>query len=208
MPGRRAEGRGAYEMGRLLNVRRILLFGAHLGMLALLAPSAQAQGERSASFPGKWLGHWEGTLVTISPPDSVRNNIPITLDIARTADSKRYMWRTVFNRDTVRGLRDYALVVVDPARGYYATDEGNGLTLAETLIGDVLESVFQVGGRVLRSSYQLRGDTLRHQLSWWDAAAIDTMRGSGATGEGGAEVRTFRVAGVQRAVFVRKRLSK
>jgi hypothetical protein len=166
-----------------------------------LAPRAHAQPAR---FPDAWLGRWSGTLVTFGAPDSVRNRVPVTLRIAREDTGSALTWRTVFDADTVRGLRDYRLVVRDAARGLYATDERNGLLLDETYIAGALVSVFQVGGRVLESRYSLRGDTLTHDITWWSATPTATMRGEGANSEAGMEMRTFRVEGRQQAVMTRQ----
>jgi len=169
--------------------------------------SAMAAGAQPApaAFPDAWIGHWEGTLVTLRPPDSVRNRIPISLEIARERSGDAYTWRTIFNADTVGGLRPYRLLVEDAARGLFAVDERNGVVLDETYIGGVLTSVFRVQTRVLESRYSLRGDTLTHELSWWEAAPTRTVRGSGANAEGGGEITSYRVLGMQRATFVRRR---
>jgi hypothetical protein len=60
-------------------------------------------------------------------------------------------WRTVFNADTVRGLRDYRLIVRDAARGRYATDERSAILLDETLIAGSLISVFRSGSACWRT---------------------------------------------------------
>jgi hypothetical protein len=176
-----------------------------LGALACLAVPAVVHAQASMRFPDTWVGHWTGMLMTISPPDSVRNRIPISLDIAREATGSGYTWKTIFNADTVRGLRPYRLVVEDTTRGHFATDEGNGVLLDETFIGGVLTSVFQVQTRVLESRYTLRGDTLTHELTWWETKPTRTVKGSGANAEGGAEITSYRVLGMQRSVMVRAR---
>ncbi|MCC7055347.1 MAG: hypothetical protein IT355_18890 [Gemmatimonadaceae bacterium] len=170
-------------------------------VLCLAAPALR--GQAPPRFPEAWAGQWSGTLTTYSPPDSVRNRIPISLRIAREPAGGAWTWRTIFNADTVRGNRPYRLVVEDVARGHYATDEGNGVLLDETVIGGMLTSVFQVQSRVLESRYTLRGDTLVHELTWWDITPTRTVKGSGANAEGGAEIRSFRVQGLQRSVMVR-----
>lgn len=185
-------------MTLLARSRRTLIAGALL--CAGVSRTARAQ----ATFPDAWTGTWSGTLTTLAPPDSVRNRIPISLEISREASGGGYQWKTIFNADTVRGLRPYRLIVEDAARGRYATDEGNGILLDETWIGGVLTSVFQVQGRVLESRYTVRGDTLTHELTWWDSTPTRTVKGSGANAEGGAEVRSFRVTGMQRSVMTRK----
>jgi hypothetical protein len=179
-----------------------MLRAAFAAGIAACLLTASSRLDAQSSFPAAWAGHWEGRLATFSPPDSVRNAVPLSLVIARRSDST-WTWRTVFNADTVRGLRDYRLLVRDAAKGHYATDEGNGLVLESTLVAGALVSVFQVGTRVLESRYTLEGDSLVHDIVWWDAAAQGAQRGSGANAEAGATVRSFRVEGRQRAVLRR-----
>lgn len=177
-------------------------------MVALLLGVAQARvagAQAPVRFPESWAGHWVGTLTTYGPPDSVRNRIPISLDIAREAGGLAWTWRTIFNADTLRGDRPYRLVVEDAARGRYATDEGNGVLLDETFIAGTLVSVFQVQSRVLENRTTVRGDTLVQELMWWDTTPTRTVKGSGANSEAGAEIRSYRVQGLQRSVMVRPR---
>jgi hypothetical protein len=171
-----------------------------LAAAALLASDASAQ---EATFPDRWAGEWRGVLTTVAPPDSVRNRIPVSLRIAPIPGDSAWTWRTVFNADTIRGLRDYRLLVRDRARGLYATDERNGVILEETWIGGSLISVFQVGTQVLESRYTLVGDTLTHDITFWNATPTTTTRGSGANAEGGVAITTHRIAGRQRAVMTR-----
>ena len=103
----------------------------------------------------------------------------------------------------MRGLRPYRLIVEDAATGHYATDESNGVLLDDTYIGGVLTSVFRVETRGLESRYSLRGDSLVHELTWWDAAPTRTVKGAGVNAEGGAKITSYRVRGMQRAVMVR-----
>ena len=170
---------------------------------------ARAQGGREAAraqagFPASWAGNWEGMLTTWSAPDSVRNRVPLTLTIAREATGSAYTWRTVFNADTLRGVRPYRLVVRDAERGLFGTDEGNGLVLDTRWMAGTLISVFQVGERVLESRYALRGDTLVHDIVWWSAKPVTSMKGEGPNAERGAGVLSFRVEGRQQAVMTRR----
>ncbi|HUQ81478.1 MAG TPA: hypothetical protein VM076_10085 [Gemmatimonadaceae bacterium] len=169
------------------------------------AQATQTQVPSRPTFPNGWAGVWEGTLTTWSAPDSVRSKIPVKLTIAREDTGSAYTWRTLFNADTVRGVRPYRLVVRDAGRGSYGTDEGNGLLLEETWIAGTLISVFQVGSRVLESRYALRGDTLTHDIVWWSATPMPPMKGTGPNAERGAAVSSFRVEGRQRAEMTRKR---
>jgi hypothetical protein len=171
---------------------------------ATLACISAGRVQAQTPFPEAWVGKWHGTLVTIAPPDSIRNRIPISLEIAREPNDTAFTWRTIFNADTVRGNRPYRLLIENAAKGLYATDESNGVLLDETFLGGVLTSVFHVQTRVLESRYTLRGDTLTHELTWWDTTPTRTVKGSGANAEGGTEISSFRVQGMQRAVMTRQ----
>lgn len=181
-------------------MRFVALYAAvvWLGGLPLAAQSPRP-------FPDSHVGVWSGILTTTAPPDRERNRIPVTLTIAPDTVPGQWIWRTVFNADTVRGLRDYRLIVRDAAAGRYATDERNGVVLEETLIDGVLISVFRVGEQVLESRYTLRGDTLTHDIVWWKATATSTTRGQGANAEQGADIASHAIAGRQRAVLTRRR---
>ena len=175
----------------------------HLWLLGLIQLLAVSPASQDRPFPDGWVGEWHGTLTTVAPPDSVRNRIPLTLTIAREASGDAWSWRTVFNADTVRGLRNYRLLVRDAARGLYATDEGNGVVLEDTWVGGSLISVFQVGTQILESRYTMRGDTLTHDIVYWSSTPSTTVRGSGANAEGGVAITTHRILGRQRAVLTR-----
>ena len=175
---------------------------AVLGLIAACVTATNSHAQKP--FPESWLGKWQGTLVTIAPPDSIRNRIPISLEIAREPNDTAFVWRTIFNADTVRGNRPYRLLIENAAKGIYATDESNGVLLDETFLGGLLTSVFQVQTRVLESRYSLRGDTLTHELTWWDTSPTRTVKGTGANSEAGTEIRSFRVQGMQRAVMTRQ----
>ena len=186
---------GPTMQNKSLSIRWRLSLTASL----VLANTAAAQ----TRFPDTWIGKWSGMLMTLAPPDSVRSRIPITLEIAREPNGAGYTWRTVFNADTVRGLRPYRLVIEDATKGHYATDEGNGILLDETFLGGVLTSIFQVQTRVLERRMSLRSDTLTHEITWWDTAPTRTVKGTGANAEGGTEIRSFRVLGMQRSTMTR-----
>ena len=176
-----------------------------LAPLVALSLAGPASAQDTRAFPAGWAGTWQGTLTTWSAPDSVRNRIPLALTIAREDTGSAYTWRTVFNADTVRGVRPYRLIVRDAKAGLYGTDEGNGLVLEERWIAGSLISVFQVGERVLESRYTLRGDTLVHDIVWWNAKPVTSMKGEGPNAERGAAVLSFRVEGRQQAVMTRRR---
>lgn len=205
MPSVSAPRRGSLLRTAMATTIAVLVVPSQaVGAQAARAQPRAANGP-AAGFPDAWVGRWEGELTTVSPPDSVRNRVPVAREIAPEAQGGAWTWRTVFNRDTVNGVRPYRLVARDAARGRYAIDERNGLVLEATWMGGTLVSVFQVGGRVLESREEVRGDTLVQELAWWSAAPAERMRGAGANAEQGAEVLVFRVEGRQRMVMRRVR---
>lgn len=123
-----------------------------LPLLLLALSLATHEACAQSSFPAAWAGRWEGTLTTTTPPDSVRNRIPISLLIAREDTGSAWTWRTVFNADTVRGLRPYRLIPRDIRKGWFATDEGNGIELEETWAAGTLISIFQVATACSRAA--------------------------------------------------------
>ncbi len=176
------------------------------GIVCALAviPFASGRAEGQRGFPEAWAGQWTGTLTTYAPPDSVRNRVPVSLLIAREPAGNAWTWRTIFNADSVRGLRDYRLLVRDVSKGWYATDERNGVILEDTFIDGVLISVFQVGEQVLENRMSLRGDTLTQDIIFWSSKPSATSKGSGANAEGGVPITSHRIQGRQLMKFTRR----
>src|SRR5690606_30706067 len=112
---------------------------------ALLCVMLGAPLAAQARFPDSWVGSWSGTLTTTMPPDQVRNQIPVSLLIAAEPSGGAYVWRTIFDADSVRGRRDHRLVVRDAAQGFFAIDEGNDVVIEATYVDGALVGVFQVG---------------------------------------------------------------
>ena len=197
--------RGARNPGAFSRVAAAAVATAMVAATPSALAAQRAGSIPDSTFPAAWVGRWEGEVVTVSPPDSVRSRVPVVRDIAPEPQGGGWTWRTVFNGDTVNGVRPYRLVVRDAARGRYAVDEGNGLELEATWVAGTLISVFQVGGRVLESREEVRGDTLVQDLVWWSAVPSGRMRGAGANAEQGMEVLAYQVEGRQRMVMRRVR---
>jgi hypothetical protein len=172
------------------------------GVAALLLAASPLVAQRG--FPSTWVGEWHGTLTTTTPPSTTRNQVSVSLRIAREASGDAYAWRTIFDNDSTRGRRDYRLLVRDEALGFYAIDEGNDVVIEATYVDGALVGVFQVGDRVLESRYELRGDTLTHDITWWSPDALGAAGTRRARGDSTSSVQSFRVSGRQRAVLTRR----
>lgn len=129
--------------------------------------------------------------------------IPVVLRIAALPDGS-VEWRTVYNDDEVRGLRDYRVLPdrADPSR--FTLDEQNGILLDLRLLGDVLVGPFEVGGQHLVSRYSIESDgTLRHEVLVWSADSARVTTGTGPAGEGGMPVTSFEATSIQRTTLRR-----
>jgi hypothetical protein len=174
---------------------------AVLGSLLLPLLGALPLGAQTAA-PDAWVGKWKGSLATYGAADTLRLSVPVTLEVTREKPGT-YKWRTIYAADSTKGVKDYRMVVIDAAAGRYATDEGNGILIDAIYTGSTLVSVFQVGERMFENRISLVGDALVQDLIWWRTTAERTTTGSGANGERGAEVQSFRVDGRQRTVVHR-----
>jgi len=68
-------------------------------------------------------------------------------------------------------VKDYTLILNDPATNAYSTDEGDGVVLKDYLFDQKLYSVFETQSILLTSSYELMGDQLIFEVTsgknWW-----------------------------------------
>ncbi|WP_353268694.1 hypothetical protein [Gemmatimonas sp.] len=161
-----------YAMGRRL------LQGAALVLALSGARSAAAQQ------PPRIAGVWRGTLINLP----LRPNAPtvlVTMELGAipAADSSCVPWKTTYTeRDTVRGVKDYRLCRGRGPESLYV-DEGGGVILKTSLLGDVLMSSFKVGKLLLVSHLRVRGDTLEEEIVTIDdepaAAGVVPMRTRG-----------------------------
>ncbi len=174
-------------------------------LASLHATAITAQTTPRAAAPESWIGFWRGTLTNFGGGDSVKLRVPVTMEIASTAIRGRLKWRTVYNGDTTRSMKDYSLIVLDSAAGRYATDENNGILIDETLTGGILVSVFQVGDQLIENRIGVQGDSLVQDLIFWKSTPIRSVQGAGPNGEKGTPVLSFRVSGRQRLALARDR---
>jgi hypothetical protein len=81
-----------------------------------------------------------------------------------TADGQCVPWKTTYSeRDTVRATKDYRLCRGVGPQSLYV-DEGGGVTLQTSLLGDVLVSSFKAGRVLLVTHLRVRGDTLEEEI--------------------------------------------
>ncbi|WP_428267944.1 hypothetical protein [Haliangium sp.] len=107
-------------------------------------------------------GHWRGPCSLIYPghPESVLD-FEMEREVFPTEEPGRYTWRIIYRSDTFEQVRDYVMIEVDPARGYYVLDEDNGILIDHFLYpSGVLMSEFEVLGKRLTTREAFHGRRL------------------------------------------------
>lgn len=115
-------------------------------------------------FPQKCLGIWQGTMLMYNQ-NRIVDSVMVKLTIAATEDSAAWTWKTEYLSARMPMTKDYIMRLQDLEKGLYITDEGEGITLTEYLFGNKLYGVFETGGYVLTSTYELRGDELIFEIT-------------------------------------------
>lgn len=117
-------------------------------------PTPTAATQR-AGFPTSWFGHWKGESELVNGSGVVqRFQTELKIGPGRAADT--YEWTIIYDGAMGRQERPYRLIVQDAAEGRYAIDEGQGIVLPATLLGDVLASSFEVMGNRIDATYHFR----------------------------------------------------
>lgn len=162
--------------------------GSFSALILLFSLAVNGYGQQG-TFGDRCLGIWTGQMY-IYAGNTVRDSVPVRLEVAKTADSTAWSWRTEYLSEKMPVTKDYVLRVKDAAKGWYITDEGGGVELHDYLFGNKLYTVFDVEGILLTSTYEWLGDQLIFEVT------------SGKQIQGGAEgLRNFSVNNLQRVVF-------
>jgi len=109
------------------------------------------------AFPKEYVGTYAGNL-NISDASGVLQNVPMELIIKPTEDPKKYSYTLSYIVSKKRDNREYTLVIVDPAKGWYDLDENNGIILRANYMRQTLFSTFEVNNRILNSSVEFKND--------------------------------------------------
>lgn len=143
-------------------------------------PPTLAGGMMAPIFPRDWVGHWKGSGATeaggtltyhfileldiqpIARPDGTMPPSPGS-DTVYPKPGDRYTWKMTYNdradKSKPADVREYQVVVRNPAKGEFVIDEGAGVELvANELMGSV-HSAFSVGEQQLVASYVFNPDT-------------------------------------------------
>ncbi|MEM8898666.1 MAG: hypothetical protein AAGC85_11205 [Bacteroidota bacterium] len=149
-------------------------------------------GKSQVPFPEKCLGTWEGMLM-IYQQGQLRDSVKVIFTVAKTDEDDRWAWKKEYVSEKYPMVKDYELVLKDAEKGYYITDEGDNIQLTDYLFGNKLYSVFETGGILLTSTYEMREEELIFEVTSGKKLTEDQ------------EVNTFSVSSMQKAVFTRSK---
>jgi hypothetical protein len=149
---------------------RALTFAMFLGGVL---PAAQP----TSPLPPEWLGTWTGKLAISSAADK-QSEVAVALKIEPIKGTRELTWAITYGEGARAMVRDYKLVPDGDKPGRFKIDERNGIALDARLVNGVMYSQFKVGDAMLTARYELRGDTLRFEITSAKAVADNTGKGS------------------------------
>jgi hypothetical protein len=133
-------------------------------LLFVLLGFAQSAWGQATPFVNACIGKWQGTMYLFKE-GQLRDSVRVRLSVATTPDPKAWSWKTEYLSAKTPMTKDYTLRLKDAEKHVYVTDEGGGVELYDYLFGNKLYCVFETGGIMLTSSYELRGDELIFEVS-------------------------------------------
>lgn len=165
----------------------------YVTVLILLLTVAPAHSVVTQPAPDL-AGTWRGRLVNLPLRDNATVvDVTVELGALPMTDSTCVPWTTTYREQgTVRAVKNYRLCRGTGARSLYV-DEGDGVTLKASLLGDVLVSTFKAGQTLLMTHLRVRGDTLTEEIT----TAVDQPSSAG--------VVSLDTRSIQRLVLVRQR---
>ncbi|MFN8343917.1 MAG: hypothetical protein U0X91_02880 [Spirosomataceae bacterium] len=155
-------------------------------LIGFFTPCAHAQ---KVSFPEACLGRWTG-MMYMYKHGTLRDSVSVRLTVTKHTDADAWGWKTEYLSARRPAVKDYVLRLKDATKNLYVTDEGGGLALTDYLVGNKLYSVFETGGFLLTSSYELIGDLLIFEVTSGKKETVNHP-----------EVVTYSTDNLQRVVF-------
>jgi len=122
-------------------------------------------------FPEDWLGYWTGDL-EIYDANGLKQIVPMSLDLSETDTSDVYTWAIIYGQDSTAQRRDYQLKEIDATTGHYLIDEKNGIILDAYHLHNELNSVFEVMGNTLLTSYKREKNEMIFSVKLFPSTAI------------------------------------
>jgi hypothetical protein len=144
-----------------------------LSLLILCATAVAPDKKSVAALASEWHGTWKGTLIITSPADK-QSQVPLVFKIEPIKGAHEVTWAMTYGEGDKAVVKDYKLVPVGEQPGRFRIDERNAVALDARLVNGVIYSQFEVGGYLLTARYELRGETLRFEVTSSKPAAKKT----------------------------------
>jgi hypothetical protein len=144
-----------------------------LSPLILCATAGAHDKKPAAALANEWHGTWRGTLIITSPADK-QSEVPLVFKVEPIKGTHAVRWAMTYGEGDKAVVKDYKLVPVPEQPGRFQIDEGNAVALDARLVNGVIYSQFEVGGYLLTARYELRGETLRFEVTSSKPAAKKT----------------------------------
>lgn len=112
-----------------------------------------------------WEGKWRGNLTNV-PAKAGATPVEVTMEIGAfpASNNSCTMWKTTYSEGGVeKSVKNYQLCRGTGATDLYI-DEGGGVRLPATVIGDALVSPFKFDNTLLVSTMRLRGEVLEQEI--------------------------------------------
>lgn len=144
-------------------LQNIIYFPVHLYLFLLLTTSTFAL-EAQNYFGDLCSGNWSG-MMHLYKKGQITDSIPVTIEIKKINPDNSWKWKTSYNTNADKIVKDYTLKLIDTITGHYIIDEGNGIELSCYQFEHKLYSTFEVGGKILTANYELNQDTLFFEVT-------------------------------------------
>lgn len=166
-----------------------------LFLLLFISASAFCQ----VNFPDGWIGKWKGNLEIMTPNGTVKQTVPMEINIAKLAETKKWQWQIIYND---KDIRNYEIVEKDAAKGHYVLDEKNNIFIDVNVFGNKLFSNFEVQGTRLFDTHEFINDTIIFELSSSNTNGVQTS-GDGTSAI--PTVKSFPQTAYQKAILYRQK---
>jgi hypothetical protein len=164
---------GCISFGLPMYLNVSMLTPLLLSPLILCATAGAYDKKPAAHLANEWHGTWKGTL-TITNQTDKQSEVPLVFNIEPIKGTHDVRWAMTYGEGDKAVVKDYKLVPVPEQPGRFRIDEGNAVALNARLVNGVIFSQFDVGGYLLTARYELRGETLRFEVSSSKPAAKKT----------------------------------
>lgn len=141
------------------------------------------------NLPDEWFGEWSDYMYWYQGTELV-DSVQTFMLIEKTENPKVLTWETMyFSKDTI--VKDYQLKHL--SENNFVLDEGNGIMLNSFLIDNQMISCFKVKDMIYPNIYEINGDVLTFEISYWTEGEMTTE-----------DIGNFDIKGYQRSVLYRK----